>query len=323
MSKRQMERQAAAELMERLEERPRLTDESGAVPDAGLLQLGRRLAAADLGAAAHKEGVMRKIRMGGRRTQPRTGRKSRYAGGIAAAVCTAMAAGVLFAQPSFASSLLDRVIATFSVGYSTMSQEEPAAEVKVLPVPESLRGQLFDAAGQPVSEIGPDTGPLFGPDGAAVTRIDWGNVVMTSAPGTDGQQEHDVLKLTDTDRLNDYTRFAVGLPAYLPEGYAFDRGEQYLDEQGNANPEYLNLYFTDAAGGSLFLQERVASRENATDGGTTDKLEQVKVNGADAVTNGTFIEWEADGVMYYLSAKQMGGQIAKEELIRIAESIRQ
>lgn len=67
------------------------------------------------------------------------------------------------------------------------------------------------------------------------------------------------------------------------------------------------------------MQQRVAEEDA---GYVTDavKIEELKINGVDAVLyDDSNLDWEYNGVIYMLVGR---GEIAKDELIKIAESIK-
>ncbi|RCX18140.1 uncharacterized protein DUF4367 [Fontibacillus phaseoli] len=288
-----------------------------------LLQLGERLAAADLGSEDHKEGVQRRL------LQPTASRKAgaerkrnKFPKGLAVAAAFVLLIGVLFAQPSFASGLLQKFVSTISLGHITAFQVEPPPEDASYPVPESLVGQLFDKDDQVLFEVNGKTGPMYTADGEEIEGIENGEIVTKAE--AEAKLKEGIRTLTDPAALDEYTNFKVGLPSYLPDGYAFDRAEQYVDEQGNTSPKYIDLYFTKGdSGKQIHIQERYADEETAYDQSTSGTIESAKVNGVDAVIiNEKSIDWEADGILYSVMTKRMGEPIEKSELIKIAESVK-
>ncbi|MDF2925686.1 MAG: hypothetical protein K0R57_4600 [Paenibacillaceae bacterium] len=120
--------------------------------------------------------------------------------------------------------------------------------------------------------------------------------------------------------LQQYADFKVGIPDYLPEGYHFNRAVFYKDEEGTVSGNYVNLYFTRAGTETpVFMQQRLADEETAFGLSTDLKVEDATVNGAAAaLIGGTSIKWEAGGVLYSLSGKELG----RQEILKIAESVR-
>lgn len=109
---------------------------------------------------------------------------------------------------------------------------------------------------------------------------------------------------------------------YLPDGYQFDKAEFYKDEDGVVNnSKYISLYFTNKNTGKyIYMQQRFADEETAYATGTDGKVEEIKINGLDAVlSDDRSIDWEANNTLYGLHGR---GEINRSELIKIAESIK-
>ncbi len=154
-------------------------------------------------------------------------------------------------------------------------------------------------------------------DTVAKTNDNDGNTVTTSTQ----KAKVDMLNITDSSKLSGYTCFDIKLPAYLPEGYAFEKASFYKDKSGNVkDSKYVDLYFINSTTGKeIYMQERFACDETKAELGTDDKIESIKINGADAILEGeSNIDWEANNTIYFLSAKGM----TKDEAIKIAESIK-
>ncbi|GJM83939.1 hypothetical protein HMSSN139_64350 [Paenibacillus sp. HMSSN-139] len=310
-------RRFEADLDALLEGRENPANQTG--EDKGLLAFGGMLAAADLGAGAHKEAVKQRIsgQAATRRTaRGLTGRK--VAGGVAVAAALALVIGIGFTPSSFASGILDRIISTVTLGHITVFQVETPSEEASAPLPEALQGKVFTKDGKPVYELNSHTGPLYTAEGEEIAGF--ANKEIVTKAQAEAEAKEGILTLTNPDALSNSTDFRVKLPAYLPEGYAFSRAEQYLDEQGNASPKYMSLYFANAGtGNEIYLQQRLADEETAYASSTQDEIKKTQVGDADAViVNGNSIAWEADGVMFDLVAKGLD----ESELIRIAESLK-
>ena len=133
--------------------------------------------------------------------------------------------------------------------------------------------------------------------------------------------EEQTLVVKDPNELNNYTCFDVKLPSYLPEGYKFTEAEFFKDENGVVeNAKIIGLYFANEKTGKfIYMQQRLAVEEAGYVTGAA-KVEELKINGVDAVLYGdSNLDWEYNGVIYMLVGR---GEIAKDELIKIAESIK-
>lgn len=286
---------------------------------AELVAFGGALAAAELGAGAHKEAVKERITnptSARGATRGLTGRK--LAGGVAFAAALTLVIGIGFAPSSFASGLLDRIISTVTLGHITIYQVESPSEEALTPLPEALQGKVFTKDGKPVYEMNSHTGTLYTADGEEIAGF--ANEEIVTKAQAEAEVKEGILTLTDPDALSQHTAFQVKMPEILPEGYAFNRAEQYLDEQGTASPKYISLYFSEAStGNEIYIQQRLADEETAYASSTEGAVKQIKIGGVDAViVNGNSIAWETDGVMFDLVAKGL----EESELIRIAESLK-
>ncbi|MBW4839438.1 MAG: DUF4367 domain-containing protein [Paenibacillaceae bacterium] len=286
---------------------------------AELVAFGGALAAAELGAGAHKEAVKERIT---NHTSARgaarglTGRK--LAGGVAFAAALALVIGIGFAPSSFASGILDRIISTVTLGHITVYQVDSPSDEASTSLPEVLQGKVFTKDGKPVHEVNSHTGTLYTADGEEIAGFT-NNEIITKAQA-DAEVKEGILTLTDPEALSQHTAFQVKMPEFLPKGYAFNRAEQYLDEQGTASPKYISLYFAKSGtGNEIYIQQRMADEETAYASSTEGAVKQTQIGGVDAViVNGNSIAWETDGVMFDLVAKGL----EESELIRIAESLK-
>ncbi|WP_025849481.1 DUF4367 domain-containing protein [Paenibacillus ehimensis] len=252
-----------------------------------LLEVSRMLAERDYSKKSDKEVVYRRImnsKFNEKETKEMKKRKIRARFSVTVASLAIVGGISLFAvQPSSASELINKIINTISLGYISVSQMEPT------------------------------------PDGAVLSDEMKKQAVVTQK----GEQPPQVntLEVKDPEKLNQYTAFDVRLPSYLPEGYAFDRAEFYEDEDGTvSNAKYINIYYVNERTGKLlFMQQRFADEETAFSAATSNKIDLVKINGTDAIMSGEHtLDWEAGGVLYALTGKEL----QREEIIKIAESIR-
>lgn len=242
-------------------------------------------------------------------------------GFVAASVVLVATIGM---QTTFAQDLVDKIITKITLKHVSAVQYE-ASNVKERPVPETLKGKIFDKEGNKVEVFTEDLKEIYTADGERIENfdLDW-NIITVAQAEKLRQESHLIVK--DEKQLNDYTCFNVILPAYLPEGYVFDRAEFYKDENGVVkDSKYIGLYFTNKeTDRSIYMQQRFADEETATELGTDAQVEKVKVNGEDAILTGNrSLDWEAYGNIYYLAAGKTQGGVGKEELIKIAESVKQ
>ncbi len=223
-------------------------------------------------------------------------------------------------QTSFAQNFVEKVVKAISLGHITVIQDDP--KIKSYPIPDKLKGKIFDKNGKPL-EVFSKGEKIYTANGEEIAGFDFASeeIAITTAQQEEKMEKEKYLVIKDPNELNNYTCFNVILPSYLPKGYAFDRAEFYKDEKGVVeNTKYINLYFTNKETGKyIFMQQRFADDETAYEAGTDGKIEKIKINGVDAImSDNRTIDLEANGVLYSLH----GRGIAKNELIKIAESIK-
>lgn len=284
-----------------------------------LLELGKTLADKDFSKESNKEAVFKKsleninqykgenIIMKSRRNKL----YKRLAGVGIACIVT-----ITLSQTSFAQNFVEKIIKSISLEHVTVVEYEDGPEVESMPVPEKLKGKLFDKNGILIEVFTREIEKLYTADGEEIYDFD----MKTGAVTTVSQAKEKVLEVKDANELNKYTCFNVILPSYLPEGYKFDRAEFNKNEAGVVkDSSYISLYFTNEKTGKyIYMQQRFASEgmKSASDG---NNIEKIKINGVDAIlSDGKEINWETSDVIYFLTSKS----IKTNELIKIAESIK-
>lgn len=226
--------------------------------------------------------------------------------------------GVTIMRTSFAQELADKIANFISIGHVTVYEDPIYDEGEIIQVPEELKGKIFDKEGNLIEEFTVGNPPaIYTADGEKIAFIE--TETMKIVTEAEVEKENNNLLVKDVNKLNDYTCFEVILPSYLPEGYEFDRAEFFRDENGLVeNSKYISLYFTnDETGEYIYMQQRFADEETAYETGG-QKVEQLKINGADAILYDNNLDWEDNGVIYMLN----GRGIPRDELIKTAESFK-
>ena len=229
--------------------------------------------------------------------------------------------GFSIMQTSFAQGVVDKIVKTISLGRIIVTEEE-FSEAESHPVPDKLKGKLFDKDGNPIEEFSKaNTGNPYTADGKKIADFDVETGEIITVAEAEKMRKEQTLIVKDSNKLNDYTCFNVIIPSYLPEGYEFDRAEFYKNEDGVVeNTKYIDLYFTNEKTGKYFTMHQRFADEETGYALSTEKVEEVKINGIDAaMVNGRNILWEANDALYSIYGM---GEITKDELIKIAESIK-
>lgn len=282
-----------------------------------LLQLGKSLASNDFSKDSNKDEIFnetsKKInRYRGEDSMKKSNRIKHTLIKVAsfALVCIL---GISTVRTSFAQELVDKIVKTITLGHINIIEKEPLSS-ETFPVPEEFKGKLFDKDGNLIEEFSLDNPEkIYTVDGEEIDDLDFEKREIIIAA------EEDSLIVKDVEKLNEYTCFEVVLPKYLPEGYKFDRAEFYRNDNGVVeNTKYISLYFTNEKSGEyIYMQQRFADKETAYSTGA-EKIEQLKINGIDAVFYDNQLDWEDSGVIYMLN----GRGIIKDELVKIAESFK-
>lgn len=226
-------------------------------------------------------------------------------------------------QTTFAQDIVEKIIARISLGHFTAIQYEYDG-VKESTIPASLKGKLFDKDGKLIEIFTEEVKEVYTAQGEKIDSFEVNGNIITAAQQEKLRKEN-TLTIKDSKELNDYTCFNVILPSYLPAGYVFDRAEFYKDEKGIVNnTKYISLYFANQkTGKTIYMQQRLADEETASVMGTDSKVEKIKINGIDAILeDNTNLDWEAYGNIYFLNVGKTDGEVGKEELIKIAESVK-
>lgn len=285
-----------------------------------LLELGKTLSQNDFSKNGNKEKIFNKSLDSIKKYKGEDNmKKSRKVIIKAASFALVCILGITTMKTSFAQELVDKIANFISIGHVTVYEDPVYNKGEIIPVPEELKGKIFDKDGKPMEEMtvgSPDT--MYTADGEKINSIE--SETFKIEIEAENKLENNNLVVKDTDKLNDYTCFEVILPNYLPNGYDFDRAEFFRDENGIVeNSKYISLYFiNNATGEYIYMQQRFADEETAYAAGGR-KIEQLKINGADAILYDNNLDWEDNKVIYALSGR---GIIPRDELIKIAESFK-
>lgn len=289
---------------------------------ADLLDLGKKLSGMDFGAKTYKAQAREELFAGSIASDSATiWQKGWFKGGITAAAVF-LFVGVMFSPPAIAGEWMGKIINKLSLGYIEIQQVEPQLEGGNIPVPYELQGKIFDEHGNALTQISVSTQKVYTADGEEIVEYRDG-VIITKQDAEKGLEDIGITTIHDAAKLNDHTKFEVKVPAYLPEGYQFERAEQYNNDDGLPAPEYITLYYRNTQGQELTLFQREASEETAYGFSTESRVEEIEINGQPAALIGdSSIDWQSDTVLYSLVTDKTGPSLNKEELVKIAESIK-
>ena len=240
---------------------------------------------------------------------------------ISGIVAVALIGTALLSQTAFAKEIMENIVKMISLGSIEVVQYE-MPDIESYPFPQVLEGKLFDQEGKPVTTFDKEIEAVYTKDGEKIVDIDMNTGKLTTEKEAASYEANNTLVVKDKNLLNQYTCFEVKLPSYLPDGYVFDHAE--FDKEADKevkDSKYISLYFINqATEESIYMQQRYADEETAYSIGTDEIVEEVQVSGIKAIMTGeNSIDWEANGVLYGMSTH---GKVEKEQLIKIAESIK-
>jgi len=132
----------------------------------------------------------------------------------------------------------------------------------------------------------------------------------------DGEEEGSITTLTDISKAKAYLAFDLKLPAYLPEGYVFDRIELYNDENGQPDGQYASVYFTKGKK-YIYLQARLMN-ENTSFATDLGRLKEIEIDGHKGLIDKNGLNIDLDGVMYMFSSGF--ADVDSNELIKMVEA---
>lgn len=292
-----------------------------------LKELAKKISSEDFSKASNKEEVRKRVLKNIREKEVRSMKKSLSFKKPAVAVTSIVVGITLFAQTAIAQEMTQKIKEIFSIanGNINIVQEEAVGRPESVPVPENLKGQIFDAEGNEVKAFTDSLKEIYTKSGEKIAYLgnDENNELMIVTEAQEAEEENETMQiLKDANKRNEYTCFDVKLPEYLPDGYKFDHIELYKDENGKVeNSKYIDIFYTNESTGEyMFMQQRFSDNETGFTTGTDGTVERVKVNGAEAlIMDDRSIDWEANGVLYHITSR---GAFDKDELLKVAESIK-
>ena len=198
-----------------------------------------------------------------------------------------------------------------------------------VPLPEELIGQLFDAEGNVLNYF-PDTRELFDADGVHVgITFDGDNLVIMSVEEL--MERYSVVTCSSAFETLDFYDVEEGrahfitdvlMPAYLPEGYEFEKVSFFVSSleelaEYGAN-KYMTVHINDGEH-ELRWQVRFMDETSGFVASATQYAREIQINGHDAVVDMGMLNVLIGDVMYMFFANE---NVDVDGLIRIAESLR-
>ncbi|SHH47747.1 hypothetical protein SAMN02745245_01413 [Anaerosphaera aminiphila DSM 21120] len=199
-------------------------------------------------------------------------------------------------------------------------EEERVAEGPMeMPVPEELKGQLFDKDGNELAVMKEDTIP-YNKDGEKVS-VSYG--VWEDENGVKHEEyevfteAEDVVKQEKLKIYEPVDKVAEEKLAFNPlvlkdKKYEYKYAMTFAEDGDNEKSEYGNFIY-EKGGKEITLYERVSSEESGygTDG---ENVQEVDLNGVSAIYyNNNTLDFERDGLLVGIHCKDIG----YDELVEI------
>lgn len=244
----------------------------------------------------------------------RSHKRMMWAAGLAA--CLAVTS-----QTAFAKDLAEKI---FSLGHSSIitETESDSAEVSSVPVPDELKGQIFDADGKEMTELSSADPGYYDKDGNPVK--------INSVEDNDGNIHYSISKYTADDPLGDVDgvitldsiddldlSFDLKVPETLPDGFSLTKVYSFSDEDGNASPDYAVLAYSDGKD-SFTIHERLDSEDTQFVTSLPDPQE-MDFHGSTAVYNDSEFYAAWDGTNISIIGNDV---LTGDALLEVAESMK-
>lgn len=252
----------------------------------------------DLEKAKLKQGIRRAVNT----------KKKHVARWAAVAACMVCVIGV--SQTAYAKEALNGILQTISLGHTSVMQVD------------FEKVDFVKKDSEPVQYYDKDRNPIVD-DGTPADFYDAnGNLIYTT-------KRPDSIIEKDFATAASKISFPLIVPDNIPYGYKFDHATLYPDENGNAKPDEINLFYKNNEA-TIWVTEYRITPDDADHPRfmTVHPIEKVSINGHDAVLSCSdgIILWEVDGIGISIKRDQpmmVTGTpkvLSREELIALAKS---
>lgn len=181
------------------------------------------------------------------------------------------------------------VIKEVSTGNITMIEERFDGDMDKVSekIPDELKGQIFDKEGKEVTELTPEMeGKIYTKDGRLIQGFvndDSGKMKIMA----EGDYDNETVKYDSIESAAKDLKFK---PMIIP-GFEVKEVNLYKGEDGKPSPDCVDIVFVKGDN-KLFVQQRLATKENGYVGGGSD-IKEVNINGVKGIiTSGDSVDWE-------------------------------
>ena len=229
-----------------------------------------------------------------------------------AAACALLIATLPFT--SFGGGIVNTVKqAVIPSGRIVVNQDELTTDPEKMPLPDYLKGKLFDQNGNEITNCKPlaEEEALYSKDGREIVHTDY-----NANTGEVSFEYADEVKKDTGDKApaKEIAKKLSFNPLVFSDKY------NYVESEIFAEPGTLSDYvsFTyEKDGKTIHLHERISSPETAYETGGEDKIYEVNVDGVKVIIQGREANFERDGLLVSVSA----GGADKDDLIAMVKDL--
>lgn len=168
-------------------------------------------------------------------------------------------------QTSFAKDLAEKI---FSLGHSSIiaETESDTDEVATIPMPDELKGQIFDKNGNELTELSSDMQEIYDKDGdqAIICSNEIDGTVSYSLKKYSAEDpladDVSIVTFDSIDDLEMNLSFDLKVPESLPDGFSLSKIYSFKNADGNTSPDYAVLTYSNKDA-SFTIHERRDSEE--------------------------------------------------------------
>lgn len=191
------------------------------------------------------------------------------------------------------------------------------------PLPEELRGLLYDSDGKAIEKAGETLDGIYNANGEAVTVTydDFGNpVILTQKEAAERRAEVSTL-FDNLEEAQAYLVFNARSFDYIPADYVLEGYRIFNDENGQPQQDtkYLQMYFykNGNVDDYIYVQARFMDEETSFTSDSDRRVEKTTINGYETILGESGVDILIDDVLYMIYGKNL----PQSEVIKMAESL--
>lgn len=246
-------------------------------------------------------------------TKMKNKQRKQYKKPAIAAACALLIATLPFT--SFGGGIVNTVkqVVSPSGRIVVNQQDEPTTDPEKMPLPDYLKGKIFDQNGNEITNCKPlaEEEALYSKDGREIVHTDYNaNTGEVAFEYADESKE----STGDKAPVEEIAKKLSFNPLVFSDKY------NYVESEIFAEPGTLSDYvsFTyEKDGKTIYLNERISSPETAYETGGEGKIYEVNVDGVKVIIQGREANFERDGLLLSISA----GGADKDELIAMVKDL--